>query len=61
MKMKFTLIPAAIGAALLLNATSGNAIAAYCSAFSAPAQRIHSIARELSYEFSIHFRHSVDY
>ena len=59
--MKCTLIPAAIGAAILLNTTSGNASAAYCSAFSAPAHRIYSIARELSYEFSIHFRHSADY
>ena len=59
--MKCTLIPAAMSAAILLNASSGNASAAYCSAFSAPAHRIYSIANELSYEFSIHFRHSADY
>ena len=61
MKMKCTLIPAAIGAAIILNSTSGNAGAAYCSAFSAPAHRIYDIARELSYEFSIHYRHLDDY
>ena len=61
MKLKCTLIPAAMSAALLLNASSGNASAAYCSAFSAPAHRIYSIANELSYEFSIHFRRSADY
>ena len=61
MKMKCTLIPAAIGAAIILNSTADNAGAAYCSAFSSPAHRIYSIARELSHEFSIHYRHLDNY
>ncbi len=61
MKMKCTLLPAAIAAAIILNSTSSNAAAAYCSAFSSPAYRIYDIARELSHEFSIHYRHLDDY
>ena len=61
MKMKCTLIPAAIGAAIILNSTSGNAGAAYCSGFSSYAHRISNIAQELSHEFSIHYRHLDDY
>jgi hypothetical protein len=61
MKMKCTLLPAAIGAALILNSTSGNASAAYCSGFSNYAHRINDIAQELSHEFSVHYRHLDDY
>jgi len=57
MRLKCTLIPAAIATAIALTLTSTNAGAAYCSGFSSHAHRITAIARELSHEFSIHYRH----
>ncbi len=57
MRLKCTLIPAAIATAIALTLTSTNASAAYCSGFSSYAHRINAIAQELSHEFSIHYRH----
>ena len=57
MRLKCTLIPAAIATTIALTLTSANASAAYCSGFSSYAHRITAIAQELSHEFSIHYRH----